>query len=115
LHDSSLQEVQPRWLDRKWRNRPEARAEFKPLFEAFTRDLTRDELVENALKRRIVMSAVNRVRDVLDDPQLAYRDYFVRLDGDGPLFPGAPYKMSEPVWRPAPAPALGEHDALVRG
>jgi benzylsuccinate CoA-transferase BbsE subunit len=55
------------------------------------------------------------VRDVLDDPQLAYRDYFVRLGGDGPLFPGAPYKMSEPVWRPAPAPALGEHDALVRG
>jgi benzylsuccinate CoA-transferase BbsE subunit len=114
-HPSAEAFSQPQWLDRKWRNRPEARAEFKPLFEAFTRDLTRDELVENALKRRIVMSAVNRVRDVLDDPQLAYRDYFVRLGGDGPLFPGAPYKMSESVWRPAPAPALGEHDALVRG
>jgi benzylsuccinate CoA-transferase BbsE subunit len=101
------------WLDRKYRARPEARAAFKPLFEAFTRGFTRQELVENALKRRIVMAPVSRVRDVLDDPQLAYRKYFVHLGENGPRFPGAPYKMSEPVWGVTPAPALGQHDALL--
>lgn len=113
-HPSAEVFREPRWLDRKWRNQPDARTAFKPIFEAFTRDFTREELVSNALKRRIVMSSVNRVSDVLDDPQLAYRDYFVQLEAGGPRFPGAPYKMSEPVWRPSAAPALGAHDALVR-
>lgn len=101
------------WLDRKYRSRPEARAVFKPLFETFTRNFTKQELVENALKRRIVMAQVSRVRDVLDDPQLAYRDYFVPMDESGVRFPGAPYKLSEPVWGITPAPTLGQHDALL--
>lgn len=112
-HPSAEPFSDAKWLDRKYRSRPEARAEFQPLFEAFTRGFTKQELVENALKRRIVMSQVSRVRDVLDDQQLAYRDYFVRLGADGPRFPGAPYKLSEPVWGITPAPALGEHDALL--
>jgi benzylsuccinate CoA-transferase BbsE subunit len=108
-HPSHVPFSEPQWLDRKFRSRPEARAAFHPVFEAFTRHFTRAELVENALRRRIVMAPVARVRDVLDDPQLAWRDYFVRLGEDGPRFPGAPYKMSEPVWGVAPPPALGEY------
>lgn len=108
-HPSHVPFSEPQWLDRKFRSRPEARAAFHPIFEAFTRHFTRAELVENALRRRIVMAPVARVRDVLDDPQLAWRDYFVRLGEDGPRFPGAPYKMSEPVWGVAPPPALGEY------
>jgi benzylsuccinate CoA-transferase BbsE subunit len=112
-HPSLASFSEPQWLDRKYRSKPEARTAFKPIFEAFTRNFTRQELVENALKRRIVMAPVSRVRDVLDDPQLVYRDYFVRLGEDGPRFPGAPYKMSEPVWGVTPPPALGQHDAPV--
>lgn len=114
-HSSGNIFEEPKWLERKWRNRPEARAEFKPIFEAFTREFTRNELVENALKRRIVMSAVNRVHDVLDDPQLVYRNYFVQLEPGAPRFPGAPYKLSEPVWRASPPPSLGQHDTPSRG
>jgi benzylsuccinate CoA-transferase BbsE subunit len=110
-HPSRIPFSEPHWLDRKYRSRPEARAEFKPLFEAFTRGFTRQELVDNALKRRIVMAPVSRVRDVLDDPQLAHRDYFVQLGEDRPRFPGAPYKMSEPVWGVSPPPALGQRAA----
>ncbi|MDB5315837.1 MAG: putative L-carnitine dehydratase [Rhodospirillales bacterium] len=110
-HPSRIPFSEPHWLDRKYRSKPEARAEFKPLFEAFTRNFTRQELVDNALKRRIVMAPVSRVRDVLDDPQLTYRDYFVPLGEDGPSFPGAPYKMSEPVWGVSPPPALGQRAA----
>jgi len=98
-----------KWLSRAYRSTPEARAEFQPIFEAFTRGFTRKELVENALKRRIVMAPVARVRDVLDDEQLAWRDYFVPMGEGGARFPGAPYKLSEPVWSVAPAPALGQN------
>jgi benzylsuccinate CoA-transferase BbsE subunit len=115
----SLQEFsQERWLDRAFRSRPEARAMFQPLFEAFCQNFTRQELLEGALARRIVMAPVSRVRDVLDDPQLNWRGYFCQLQdpalGSRPVpFPGAPYKLSEPVWSVSPAPRLGEHDATL--
>lgn len=110
-HPSFAPFSDPKWLSRAYRSTPEARAEFQPIFEAFTRDFTRQELVENALKRRIVMAPVARVRDVLDDEQLAWRDYFVPMGEGGARFPGAPYKLSEPVWSVSPAPALGQHNS----
>lgn len=109
-HPSAEPFSAPEWMDRSKRATPAARAAFKPLFEAFTRGFTRDELVENALRRRIVMSQVSRVHEVLGDKQLAYRDYFVTLGEGGARFPGAPYKMSEKLWQVAPPPALGQHD-----
>lgn len=108
-HASAAAFSDEKWLDRKWRSRPEARAEFKPLFEAFTQGFTRAELTENALRRRIVMAPVSRVHEVLGDRQLNWRDYFVTLEPGGPRFPGAPYKLSEPVWSARPAPALGDY------
>lgn len=112
-HPSAEHFSDEKWLDRKYRSTPEARAEFQPLFEAFAAGFTRAELTENALRRRIVMAPVARVRDVLDDTQLNWREYFVTLEPGGPRFPGAPFHMSETVWRASPAPALGQHDGLA--
>jgi benzylsuccinate CoA-transferase BbsE subunit len=68
--------------------------------------------MQETLKRGLLIAPVNRVRDLFDDPQLAYRKFFVEMaDPDlarSIMFPGAPYKMSVPVWRTAPAPALGQ-------
>jgi benzylsuccinate CoA-transferase BbsE subunit len=97
-----------------WRNTAEAKQIFRTYFEAFIATRTRQELLQDSLKRRVVLAPVNRVSDVLDDPQLAYRNYFVQVaeaGSDRPItFPGAPYKLSEPVWRTTPAPTLGQHD-----
>ena len=109
----SLEEFgKERWLDRRWRQTAEAKALFRPLFEAFIGQYTRDELLAEALKRKVVMATVARITDVLGDRQLAYRKYFIQMDDprfERPVqFPGAPYKMSEPVWATSPAPALGD-------
>ncbi len=102
-----------RWLDRRFRSRAEAKQIFRAQFEAFIAGRTRQELLDEALKRRIVLAPVNRVSDVLTDPQLVYRNFFVQHadapSGKSAMFPGAPYKMSEPVWQTSPAPALDQH------
>ena len=109
----SLEEFgKERWLDRRWRQTAEAKELFRPLFEAFIAPYTREELVAQALKRKVVMAPVARITDVLGDRQLAYRKYFIEMNDprfERPVrFPGAPYKLSEPVWAAAPAPAPGD-------
>lgn len=110
-HPSHAEFSKERWLDRRWRQTAEAKALFRPFFEAFIGDYTREELVEQALRRKVVMAPVARIGDVLGDRQLAYRKYFIEMNDprfERPVqFPGAPYKLSEPVWGATPAPALG--------
>jgi benzylsuccinate CoA-transferase BbsE subunit len=111
---AAVEFAEARWLDRRWRNTAEAKQIFRQYFEAFIANRTRQELLQESLKRRVVLAPVNRVSDVLDDPQLAYRNYFVQVAEAGSdrsiTFPGAPYKLSEAVWQTSPAPTLGQHD-----
>lgn len=104
---------QPRWEDRAWRLSREAKEQFRANFEPFTREYTKDALTREAIARKIVMGPVNKVVDVFSDPQLAHRGFFTGLEtaGISLRFPGAPYALSEPVWRVSPAPGLGEHRA----
>ncbi|WP_340110033.1 CaiB/BaiF CoA transferase family protein [Pikeienuella sp. HZG-20] len=117
-HPSAEEFSKERWLDRPWRTTAEARTIFRRTFEAFIRDFTKEEVTREAIRRKIVMSSVNRVRDVLTDPQLQHRDYFVSLADprlEKPvLFPGAPYRLSEDVWSLSPAPELGQHNDLLK-
>ncbi len=106
----------PRWSDREWRLTAEARDDFRDNFLRFTMKFDKDALAREAIARRIVMAPVARISDVLDDPQLAYRNFFtstISADGREVRFPGAPYKLSAPVWRTDRAPQLGEHQDLV--
>lgn len=104
----------PIWSDTKWRTTREAKDAFREVFNAFVADKTKREATEQSLRRKIVMAPVSRISDVLQDEQLAYRDYFVSVAdprlGETTL-PGAPYRLSAPVWRVAAAPGLGQHDA----
>ncbi|MCC6197920.1 MAG: CoA transferase [Burkholderiales bacterium] len=92
----------PCWLDARWRKTPEAQQQFRCAFAAFIALYSRKEILREALARKIVMAPVSRIGDVLDDEQLAHRDFFVAMAGcvaDRPIrFPGAPYQFSEPVW-----------------
>lgn len=96
----------PCWQDREWRKTGTARARFFDLFTAFSRALTMAELRKGAMARKIVMAPVARFPDLASDPQLAHRGFFRRVGGH--LFPGPPYLSSEPVWKVAQAPDLGE-------
>lgn len=99
-----------RWSSREWRLTREARDEFRRAFSTFSMNYTKAEMAHEAVSRRIVLGHVNRVSDLAADPQLVHRDFFVDVAGN--RFPGAPYRLSKPVWRPSAAPALGADDAL---
>ena len=103
-HPSHAEFSNARWLDRPWRTTEEARLLFRETFEAFTGGFTSVELTREAIARKIVMSSVSRVSDLVNDEQLAYRGFFRELDmGDQSSirFPGPPYALSEPVWQTA--------------
>jgi benzylsuccinate CoA-transferase BbsE subunit len=107
---------EPDWANRPKRATAPYKLEFRRIFERFIADKTRARMREEALKRKIVMAPVSRVGDLVDDPQLIYRGFFNEIDhpafGRNLRFPGAPYRLSEPVWRiDAPAPRVGQHSA----
>ncbi|UFN48439.1 CoA transferase [Roseomonas sp. OT10] len=111
---------EPDWSDRRKRTTRAMRDEFRALFESFAADKTKAQMREQALRRRLIMAPVSRVADLPADPQLLFRRYFRELPhpaaGRSFRFPGAPYRLSEPVWqvdRAAPLP--GEHTAEMLG
>lgn len=107
------------WANRPLRTTSAMRAEFKALFERFVADKTKAELGAEALKRKLVMAPVSTIADLQSDPQLVFRRFFrkVAMPGIGDVaFPGAPYRLSEPLWRIArAAPRLGEDSEAVLG
>jgi benzylsuccinate CoA-transferase BbsE subunit len=99
------------WSDSAWRTTAEARQAFRKLFEAFTKDLTKQRLTDEAVKRRLVLGPVSRIGELVDDEQLIFRHFFTKVAShlsDNPtLFPGAPYSFSESLWSTSAAPRLG--------
>jgi crotonobetainyl-CoA:carnitine CoA-transferase CaiB-like acyl-CoA transferase len=73
--------------------------------------LTALEFFNQAQARGFTCAVVNAPEDLLDDPHLADRGFFVPVEHDGRtvLHPGAPFVASGSDWRVAPAPRLGEH------
>ncbi len=100
--------IQPRWLDGQWRKTLQAQQEFRGAFASFIANYSKKEIMDQALTRKIVMSPISSIGDILADVQLAHRGYFTSMAGCGVdhaiTFPGAPYQFSEPVWAVAPPP-----------
>jgi crotonobetainyl-CoA:carnitine CoA-transferase CaiB-like acyl-CoA transferase len=67
----------------------------------------------------VPLAPVRTVREVVNDEQLAYRNFFVEIDHPATgrfKYPGAPYKLSATPWHvKRPAPLLGEHNEEVYG
>ncbi len=79
---------------------------------------TKKELLEGALKRRIMLYPVSNMADILANPQLMSRDYFVELAhpelGSSITYPGAFFKASEtPCRLRHRAPLIGEHNKEI--
>ncbi len=75
------------------------------------------EIDDLAMKFGVPCSPVRSVKDVANDVQLAYRNFWVELNHPiaGKLkYPGAPYQMGVTPWKATrPAPLLGEQNEKV--
>jgi benzylsuccinate CoA-transferase BbsE subunit len=103
----------PRWMDRPARATKPMYDEFRGLFERFIAEKSRAELRAEALKRKLVLAPVSSISDLQFDPQLLFRGFFSSLDmpalGREVMMPGAPYRLSEPLWQlNTSAPGLGD-------
>lgn len=81
---------------------------------------TKNELYEGAIARHMLLAPITDVRDIMENQQLADRDYFVPLHhedlGATLFYPGPFAKFSKtPLQITRRAPRLGEHNAKVYG
>jgi crotonobetainyl-CoA:carnitine CoA-transferase CaiB-like acyl-CoA transferase len=78
---------------------------------------TKEEIYSLCREKRIPFAPVKNIKEVVNDPHLKVREYFVEVEhpATGSLkYPGAPYKLSETAWKvDKPAPLLGEHNEKV--
>lgn len=86
------------------------------LLQDFLTTKTKADLLEAAVDREILMIPASDARDIVESPQLAAREFFVKVEhpelGDTISYPGWPIKMSElPPYQPQRrAPLIGEHN-----
>ena len=81
-------------------------------FLAHLRTMTKAEIQEQAVAQKWLIAPVNLAPDLLNDPQLKARDFWVDVDGD-PL-PGPFARLSEtPIEYDRPAPRLGQDQSLI--
>ncbi len=91
-----------------------AKQRFAAIFEPFAARHTKAELYAEGQKRRVPICPVSTMADLLENPQMKYRNFFVETQhsytGRVLKVPGAPYVFSETPWELGmPAPRLGEH------
>ncbi|MBI4766583.1 MAG: CoA transferase [Deltaproteobacteria bacterium] len=93
---------------------------FDEHLRAFLKSHTKEELYNGAQQRRLQLSMVSTIEDLLENPQLKALGYFVEVEhaelGDILTYPGAPYHLSETPWRiRRRAPLIGEDNEEVYG
>jgi len=79
---------------------------------------TRQELYDGAVARGFGWAPVSTPKDLVENQQLAARDYFVEVEhpelGTTITYPGAPYKLSQTPWQIwNRAPLIGEHNEEI--
>lgn len=108
----------PEWKQAAYLATEEAKQLFASIFTPFCRTRTKAQLYAEGQARRLPICPISTPRDLLDNRQLAYRNYFTSLDHDWSgrtlTVPGSPYQFSETPWRlQGPAPRLGEHTSDI--
>lgn len=87
-------------------------------FGAFFATKTKSEIYARAVSDKILLAPVNNMKDLLENEQLKYREFWEMVDQpgmDGKIaFPGPYIKMSEtPIEYSRSAPLIGEHNADI--
>lgn len=108
----------PEWKTPDYLATAEAKDLFASIFTPFCRTRTKAQLYAEGQARRLPICPISTPRDLLENRQLAYREYFTSLhhnwSGRALTVPGAPYRFSETPWQlQGPAPRLGEHTSEI--
>jgi crotonobetainyl-CoA:carnitine CoA-transferase CaiB-like acyl-CoA transferase len=109
---------EPRWTDHDYLKTDDAKSRFAQLFAPFARVHTKHYLYSNGQVRRIPICPVNTPKDIVENQQLLYRDFFAQtrhtFSGQRLTIPGAPYHLSRTPWRLSrPSPMLGQHSCEI--
>ncbi|MDP6454467.1 MAG: CoA transferase [SAR202 cluster bacterium] len=111
----------PALLDDKFAT-PESRVEHAVEFdavisEAFEKREKFEIFYEAHKQRRLIYGVVHDPKEVVENPQYIWREFFREIDHPiaGTLtYPGAPFTMSETPWKvSSPAPTLGQHNQEI--
>ena len=101
----------PRFADRH--DRWNLADEFDEVLLPWLMDHTADEIVRRAQELRIPSGRLNDCQQLMSDPQLTARDFWVDVEhpyAGRQTYPGAPFKMTETPFQLRRAPLLGEHN-----
>jgi crotonobetainyl-CoA:carnitine CoA-transferase CaiB-like acyl-CoA transferase len=95
----------------------EAGMEFDAIWYSWLADHDKQELFDIFLKSKIASAPLNSPEDLVKNPHLKDREYFVEIEHPETgevTYPGAPFKMSESPWKIRdPAPLLGQHNKEI--
>jgi crotonobetainyl-CoA:carnitine CoA-transferase CaiB-like acyl-CoA transferase len=88
------------------------------LLEDFLMTKTKAECLEQAVKRHILLMPVNNSKDILESPQMSYREFFKHIEhselGETITYPGFPIIMNEMSYDiQRRAPLIGEHNEEI--
>ena len=111
----------PEWADNELFKDFTSRAKYwdalKPLMVEWTMKYTEEEIYRRSQEKAVPLGAVRTAHQVLQDKQMAARQFFVdinRKDTGILTFPGVPYRFSEiQMEKPVAAPLLGQHNEEI--
>ncbi|MCD6262103.1 MAG: CoA transferase [Deltaproteobacteria bacterium] len=92
--------------------RVKAPEKFEELVLPWLKEHKKWEITEKAQKLKLAFAPILSPKELLDDPQLKAREFFVKTEHPemGEVtYPGAPAKLSETPWKAGRAPLMGEH------
>jgi crotonobetainyl-CoA:carnitine CoA-transferase CaiB-like acyl-CoA transferase len=94
--------------------------QLEPRFEKFFLTKNKEELYAGARRMQYLLAPMNTVEDVLHDPQLKARDFWVKVDhpewGTVLTYPGPPFQSNVFSWKQyRRAPLIGEHNEEIYG
>lgn len=106
----------PRFSTRESHMDPQRRDEFEAIWMSWTTQHTKQDIFLTGQKSKVITTPMNTVADLLNDPHLRERGYWVELNhakAGKVKSPGALFKSSMPWEIKTPAPLLGEHTTEV--
>lgn len=107
-----------KWIEPSYRRSREGYETFCRIFERYSMQIGKLTLYEKAQAHRVALTPVSNGRDLLENPQLQYRNFWktmhhANLGGDV-TYPGAPYEFGMLTWEMGdPAPTIGQHTAEI--
>jgi len=106
------------WIEPDYRRSKTGYETFCTVLERFTMKHDKLTLYEKAQAHRVALTPVSNGKDLLENPQLNFRQFWQTIKHDylnaDITFPGAPYEFGNLKWRfGQPAPTLGQHTAEI--